>query len=133
MRCWIIQVFFATPRRTLWWIAIALTGMLVFGLYLQNAVGLRPCPMCIVQRYALILVAVFAGLASARGSKGWWMSFAALALLAAFGPARAEDAPPPPESSVTVGTSLLSGNDADRALFGWTPEEAIETIRADAE
>lgn len=42
----------------------------------------------------------------------------ALALLAAFGPARAEDAPPPPESSVTVGTSLLSGNDADRALFG---------------
>ena len=63
MRCWIIQVFFATPRRTLWWIAIALTGMLVFGLYLQNAVGLRPCPMCIVQRYCMVVIALtaFAG------------------------------------------------------------------------
>lgn len=42
----------------------------------------------------------------------------AVALLAAFGCARAEDAPPPPESSVTVGAGLLSGSDADRALFG---------------
>ncbi|HPG79746.1 MAG TPA: MtrB/PioB family decaheme-associated outer membrane protein [Piscinibacter sp.] len=43
----------------------------------------------------------------------------ALALLAAFGSARAEDEPPPPpESSVTVGAGLLSGSDADRALFG---------------
>jgi disulfide bond formation protein DsbB len=31
--------------------------MLAFGLYLQHVVGLEPCPMCIVQRYALVLVA----------------------------------------------------------------------------
>ena len=37
--------------------------------------------MCIVQRYALILVAIFTGLASVRGQKGWWMSFGVLALL----------------------------------------------------
>ena len=34
--------------------------MLAFGLYLQHVVGLEPCPMCIVQRYALVLVALFA-------------------------------------------------------------------------
>ena len=70
------------PRRTLALIAAACIGLLVFGMYLQHVQGLEPCPMCIVQRYALILVAVFAGVASLKGSKGWWMSFGALALLA---------------------------------------------------
>ena len=44
--------------------------MLAFGLYLQHVVGLEPCPMCIVQRYALVLVAVFAGLAALRSGRG---------------------------------------------------------------
>jgi disulfide bond formation protein DsbB len=26
--------------------------MLAFGLYLQHAKGIEPCPMCIMQRYA---------------------------------------------------------------------------------
>ena len=34
--------------------------MLAFGLYLQHVEGLNPCPMCIVQRYALIGVVVLA-------------------------------------------------------------------------
>ena len=59
MRC-LIQAFFATPRHTLWWIVLALTGMLLFGLYLQNVVGLNPCPMCVVTRYCLVLVALSA-------------------------------------------------------------------------
>ena len=34
--------------------------MLAFGIvYLQNHLGLEPCPMCIVQRYALIAVIVW--------------------------------------------------------------------------
>ena len=70
------------PRRILALIAAACIGLLVFGMYLQHVQGLEPCPMCIVQRYALILVAVFAFVASLRGSKGWWMSFGVLALLA---------------------------------------------------
>jgi len=36
-------------------------GLLAFGLKVQHAVGLEPCPMCIVQRYALLLVALLAG------------------------------------------------------------------------
>lgn len=72
----------AAPRRLLALISVACLALLAFGLYLQHSVGLVPCPMCIVQRYALILVAVFAGLASARGQRGWWMTFAGLAMLA---------------------------------------------------
>ena len=71
-----------SPRRVLALISVACVAMLAFGMYLQHVVGLEPCPMCIVQRYALILVAVFAGLASLGGKKGWWMSFTVLAVLA---------------------------------------------------
>ncbi|QXW19536.1 disulfide bond formation protein B [Comamonas aquatica] len=70
------------PRRTLALIAAACVALLAFGMYLQHVQGLEPCPMCIVQRYALVLLAVSAGLASLRGSKGWWMSFGVLALAA---------------------------------------------------
>ncbi len=76
----------AAPRRVLALVSVACLGLLAFGLYLQHSVGLEPCPMCIVQRYALILVAVFAALASARGQKGWITGWTVLALLAsAFG------------------------------------------------
>lgn len=76
----------AAPRRTLALICAACIALLGFGLYLQYAVGLEPCPMCIVQRYALILVAVCTGLASARGQKGWWMGWSVVALgFAGFG------------------------------------------------
>ena len=71
----------AAPRRVLALISVACVGMLAFGMYLQHVVGLEPCPMCIVQRYALIGVAIFTALASARGQKGWWMTMTALALL----------------------------------------------------
>jgi protein dithiol:quinone oxidoreductase len=54
-------------------IALACLGMLAFGLYLQHGVGLEPCPMCIVQRYALILVAacaIFCWASGLKASKG---------------------------------------------------------------
>ena len=72
----------AAPRRVLALVCAACVAMLAFGLYLQHSVGLEPCPMCIVQRYALILVAVFAGLASVRGQKSWINTWTVLALLA---------------------------------------------------
>ena len=45
-------------------LALACIGLLAFGMYLQHGVGLNPCPMCIVQRYALIGVLVL-------GVVGW--------------------------------------------------------------
>lgn len=53
------------PRRILAFTALACVALLAYGLYLQHAVGLDPCPMCIVQRYALLLVAVVAGVTAA--------------------------------------------------------------------
>src|SRR5688572_18985747 len=59
--------------------------MLAFGLYLQHVVGLEPCPMCVVQRYALVAVAVFAGLAAAVRGPGLRLGLALLALVASAG------------------------------------------------
>ena len=75
------------PRRTLALIFLACAGMMAFGLYLQYHLELEPCPMCIVQRYCIIAVGVFALLGAMKPSTaGWWKSFAWLAVLfAGFG------------------------------------------------
>jgi disulfide bond formation protein DsbB len=81
----LIDWFFGAPRRAFGLICLACIALLAFGLYLQHVVGLEPCPMCIVQRYALVLVAVFAGLAAAAGRVGWRKTWGALALLFGVG------------------------------------------------
>lgn len=74
------------PRRTLTLVAAACIGLLAFGMYLQHVVGLEPCPMCIVQRYALILVAIVAGVAaSLSGAKGRRVGVVLMGLLALGG------------------------------------------------
>ena len=57
------------PRRILALISLVCLGLLAFGLYLQHVVGLEPCPMCIVQRYAMVLVALVAGFGATRKGK----------------------------------------------------------------
>jgi disulfide bond formation protein DsbB len=70
----IYQFYPARPdnavRKILFLLCLACLAMLGFGMYLQHVEGLVPCPMCIVQRYALILIAAFAGLTGASRSKG---------------------------------------------------------------
>ncbi len=58
------------PRRLLAAIALACVGLLAFGLYLQHGVGLEPCPMCIVQRYAMVAVALAAAIGALLGGRG---------------------------------------------------------------
>ena len=58
------------PRRILIVVCLACLGLLAFGLYLQEVGGLVPCPMCIVQRYTLILIAICAGFTGASDRKG---------------------------------------------------------------
>jgi len=70
------------PRRVLALVAVACVGLLAFGMYLQLVVGLNPCPMCIVQRYALIIVAVIAAVTATFKSRGAWITGSVLALLA---------------------------------------------------
>ena len=69
------------PRRALGLIALASVLLLAFGLYLQHVAGLEPCPMCIVQRYALVLVAVIAGLFALSRKPGVLLTGLALLVL----------------------------------------------------
>ncbi len=75
--------------RTRLWLALisaACVAMLAFGMYLQHVVGLEPCPMCIVQRYALVLVALIAGV-SALFKTGWLQTggLVKMAVVSGFG------------------------------------------------
>lgn len=81
-----LKYFEAAPRRVLALVAVGCVAMLAFGLYLQHAVGLEPCPMCIVQRYALALVAMVAGITAFTNKKGLLLTGSAVTLLlAVFG------------------------------------------------
>ena len=52
--------FLDHPRRIWLFILLTCVGLLSFGMYLQHVVGLVPCPMCIVQRYVMVLMALVA-------------------------------------------------------------------------
>lgn len=60
---------------------VACIAMLVFGLYLQHAIGLEPCPMCIVQRYLLVCVGVFCILAALTTKNALGTVFTGLVVL----------------------------------------------------
>jgi disulfide bond formation protein DsbB len=74
-----------SPPRWMLLIALSGIGMLMFGLYLQHVVGLNPCPMCIVQRYALIGVVVLSLIGWRLRGWGLAVSASLLALVAGFG------------------------------------------------
>ena len=80
-----IDWYFGAPRRAYGLICLACVLMLAFGLYLQHVVGLEPCPMCIVQRYALVLVALFTGLAAIFRTRALQVTGSVLALVSAIG------------------------------------------------
>jgi disulfide bond formation protein DsbB len=56
-----------TPRVVFAAIFLACAGLLSFGLYLQEEVGLDPCPMCILQRYAFVAIGITALVAAIHG------------------------------------------------------------------
>lgn len=78
----ILQLFKQLPTRVwLALVAIACIGFLLFGiLYLQNYLGTVPCPMCIVQRYAMLGVIFWCllGLSAKSPGRTLWMSWLVL-------------------------------------------------------
>ena len=82
----VVEWFDNSPRRILAAVCAVCIGMLAFGLYLQHVVGLDPCPMCIVQRYALVLVALISGVTAFTRGRGALLAGSGLMLLfAGFG------------------------------------------------
>ncbi len=69
------------PRRVLALVSAVCVVMLAFGMYLQHVVGLEPCPMCIVQRYALLIVALVSGVTAWAKSRGSWIAGSLVMLL----------------------------------------------------
>ncbi|MEC5213249.1 disulfide bond formation protein DsbB [Polaromonas sp. CG_9.5] len=81
-----LTYFDTMPRRLLALTAAAGVALLAFGLYLQHVVGLEPCPMCIVQRYALVLVTLVAGVSALSARRNVLITGASLlVLLSGFG------------------------------------------------
>lgn len=46
---------------------VACASLFGFGLVLQHTVGLEPCPMCILQRYAFVMIGMVALIAAIHG------------------------------------------------------------------
>lgn len=81
-----LTYFDTMPRRLLALTAAAGVALLAFGLYLQHGVGLEPCPMCIVQRYALVLVTLVAGVSALSARRSVLITGTSLlVLLSGFG------------------------------------------------
>jgi disulfide bond formation protein DsbB len=88
----VIRSFIAplNPAHVLRAVALVCAAMFAYGLYLQHVEGLDPCPMCIVQRYALVLVGLWAavwGWVRPLHTSTWGLRFggAGLATIAGFG------------------------------------------------
>ena len=80
------------PRRVLAAVSLVCLALLCFAVYLQQVVGLEPCPMCIVQRYADVLIVMVAGIGALLPRRGAQMGMAGslvvLSLAGAFVAAR---------------------------------------------
>lgn len=64
----LLQTVCRLPARPLFFaLFVTCFGLLGAGLYLQHVVGLQPCPMCIMQRYAFVVVGLIALTASLQG------------------------------------------------------------------
>jgi disulfide bond formation protein DsbB len=59
-----------TPRIVFAATFVACAGLIALALYLQEQEGLEPCPMCILQRYAFVVVGVIALAGAIHGPRG---------------------------------------------------------------
>lgn len=84
MKTWVLETVDYAPRRVLLGVVAVCVALLGYGMYLQHVVGLEPCPMCIVQRYAMVLIAVCALLSAGFQSTKASVVGAALVLLFAL-------------------------------------------------
>ena len=70
-------------RQVLVVVCIGCFALLAYGMYLQHVVGLEPCPMCIVQRYALVLTGLLAGITAATRARAGHITGTVLLLVTA--------------------------------------------------
>src|SRR5258706_6627400 len=59
-----------TPRRVFTGVFAVCVGLIAYALYLQHALALEPCHMCILQRYAFIAIAIVALVVAIQNPRG---------------------------------------------------------------
>ena len=72
-------------RRVLVMLGLICISLIGGALYMQVVLGEAPCPLCILQRYALLFIAVFAFIAAAMPGRRSLTFFEALVVLSAIG------------------------------------------------
>ncbi|MCS3419286.1 MULTISPECIES: disulfide bond formation protein B [Pseudomonas] len=72
-------------RRFLVLLGIICLALIGGALYMQVVLGEAPCPLCILQRYALLLIAIFAFIGAAMRTTRSVTIFEALVTLSALG------------------------------------------------
>ena len=105
---WVFDRFDRAPRQVFAAVSLACAALLAYGLYLQHVVGLEPCPMCIVQRYALFFIAIIAALAGATSRKASHLALA---------------------STLLVGTVFGAYVAARQSWLQWYPPEVVSCGR----
>lgn len=75
------------PRAVFAAVAALCAGLFGASLYFQHIVGLEPCPMCIIQRFAFVVIGVVAAVAAIHGpgALGQKIYSAPMALIAVGG------------------------------------------------
>lgn len=75
------------PRWIYILVAVAAVGLIGAALFMQHVVGLNPCPLCIFQRIAFLMLAICAALAAWRtprpSSRGFGVAAVICALIGA--------------------------------------------------
>jgi len=66
----VIDQILGKPRLAFAAVFALCAGLLGFGMFLQLGLGLEPCPMCIMQRYAFVLCGLIAAVAALHGPAG---------------------------------------------------------------
>lgn len=79
----------ARERRFLVLLGIICLALIGGALYMQVALGEAPCPLCILQRYALLLIAIFAFIGAAMRTRRSITVFETLVVISAIAGAAA--------------------------------------------
>lgn len=59
-------------RRLIFWLVFLVSaGLLAVAFYMEHAMGLEPCPLCWLQRFAFMAVGAVALLAALHNPSGW--------------------------------------------------------------
>lgn len=78
------QLRLGRERRFLVLLGIICLALIGGALYMQVVLGEAPCPLCILQRYALLLIALFAFIGAAMGTRRGVTLFEVLVVMSAI-------------------------------------------------